>query len=76
MWMYIHRNCIKQRWISSHKPSNWVDLDATIASWSLSLKGETYIIENPAYKKNKIYFGINDFSIAIAHGKSIVGNRW
>jgi hypothetical protein len=53
-----------------------VDLDATIASWSLSLKGETYIIENPAYKKNKIYFGINDFSIAIAHGKSIVGNRW
>ena len=36
---------MKQKWIPSHEPLNWVDLETTIISWSPSLKTETCVVE-------------------------------
>ena len=32
IWTYRYRNCMKQKWIPSHEPSNWVDLEMAIIS--------------------------------------------
>ena len=36
---------MKQKWIPSHEPSNWVDLETAIISWCPPLKTETSIVE-------------------------------
>ena len=41
---------MKQKWIPSHEPSNWVDLKTAIISWS-PLKIETYGVEKTVAPK-------------------------
>ena len=36
---------MKQKWIPSNEPSNWVDLETTIISWSSPLKTETSAVD-------------------------------
>ena len=42
---------MKQKWIPSNKPSNWVDLETTIISWSPPLKTETFVVEKTIVPK-------------------------
>ena len=42
---------MKQKWISLNEPSNWVDLDTAIISWSPSPKLETCIVEKAIVPK-------------------------
>ena len=45
MWTYRYKNYMKQKWIPSNEPSNWVDLETTITSWRLPLRTKTSAIE-------------------------------
>ena len=47
MWTYKYMNCMKQKWI----PSNWVDLEMAIISWSPPLKTETSAVDKAVTSK-------------------------
>ena len=47
MWTYRYWNFMKRKWI----PSNWVDLDTAIISWSSQSKLETCIVEKTMVPK-------------------------
>ena len=42
---------MKRKWIPSNEPSNWVDLDTAIISWSPQSKLETCIVEKTMVPK-------------------------
>ena len=42
---------MKQKWILLNKPSNWVDLETAIISWSPPLKTETSAVEKAVAPK-------------------------
>ena len=35
---------MKRKWILSNEPSNWMDLETAIISWSPPLKTETFVV--------------------------------
>ena len=51
MWTYRYQNCMKRKWIPSNEPSNWVELDTAIISWSPPPKLKTYIVEKAIVPK-------------------------
>ena len=51
MWTSKCRNCMKQKWIPLNEPSNWVDLETAIISWSPLLKTETFAVEKTVVSK-------------------------
>ena len=51
MWTYRYQNCMKQKWVPSNEPSNWVDLDTAIISWSPPSKLDTCIVEKAIVPK-------------------------
>ena len=42
---------MKQKWIPSNEPSNWVDLETAIISWIPHLKTETSMVEKAVAPK-------------------------
>ena len=51
MWTYRYRNCMKRKWIPSNEPSNWVDLETAIISWSPPLRTETSAVDKAVASK-------------------------
>ena len=71
MWTYRYRNCMKRKWVPSNEPSNWVDLDTAIISWSPPPKLETCIVEKAIVPKEISILKAMTFYLLEHKGKSI-----